>query len=215
MRGRGYGVAKRALDIAVALVGVVVTAPFFVLIALAIKLESRGPVLFRQERIGRDGRPFQILKLRTMVAGAHLLGPGYLVSEGDFRVTRIGAFLRKWSLDELPQLLNILRGEMSVVGPRPTLRYQVEQYTGFQRRRLEVPPGVTGWAQIRGRNGLTWPERIVLDVWYVDHRSLSLDVKILLRTLRVIVRPAEVYNEARADWGEDAGQLSDTTERKA
>ncbi len=215
MRGRGYGVAKRALDIAVALVGVVVTAPFFVLIALAIKLESRGPVLFRQERIGRDGRPFQILKLRTMVAGAHLLGPGYLVSEGDFRVTRIGAFLRKWSLDELPQLFNILRGEMSIVGPRPTLRYQVEQYTGFQRRRLEVPPGVTGWAQIRGRNGLTWPERIVLDVWYVDHRSLSLDVKILLRTLRVIVRPAEVYNEARADWGEDAGQLSDTTERKA
>ncbi len=203
LSGRGYRVAKRALDLGVAVVGIVVTAPFLALTALAIKLDDRGPVIFRQERIGRGGRPFQILKFRTMVTGAHLLGPGYLVSEGDPRISRVGAFLRRWSLDELPQLFNILRGEMSIVGPRPTLGYQVEQYSAFQRRRLEVPPGVTGWAQIQGRNELTWPERIELDVWYVDHRSLALDLKIVLRTFAVIVRPDEVYNEARADWGED------------
>jgi len=200
---RSYEAAKRALDVAVAVIGIVVTSPFLLATALAIKLESRGPVIFRQERVGRNGRSFQILKFRTMVEGAHLLGPGYLVSKGDSRITRIGAFLRRWSLDELPQLYNILRGQMSVVGPRPTLRYQVDQYTDFQRRRLEVLPGVTGWAQTRGRNGLTWPERIELDVWYVEHRSLALDVRILLKTLSVISKPDEVCNEQRGDWGEN------------
>jgi lipopolysaccharide/colanic/teichoic acid biosynthesis glycosyltransferase len=198
-----YDVAKRALDLVVAVLGIIVTSPFLLATALAIKLESRGPVIFRQERVGRHGRSFQILKFRTMVEGAHLIGPGYLTSKGDPRITRIGAFLRRWSLDELPQLFNILRGEMSVIGPRPTLRYQVDQYTDFQRRRLEVLPGVTGWAQIRGRNGLTWPERIDLDVWYVDHCSLALDLKILVKTLAVISKPDVVYNEQRADWGEN------------
>jgi len=200
---RLYEAAKRALDVLVAVAGIVVTSPFLLATALAIKLESRGPVIFRQERVGRNGRSFQILKFRTMIEGAHLVGPGYLTSKGDPRITRVGAFLRRWSLDELPQLFNILRGDMSVIGPRPTLRYQVDQYTDFQRRRLEVLPGVTGWAQIRGRNGLTWPERIDLDVWYVDHRSLALDLKILMKTLAVISKPDVVYNEQRADWGED------------
>ncbi len=202
MNGRAYEAAKRALDLLVGVLGIVVTSPFLLATAIAIKLESRGPVIFRQERVGRHGRPFQILKFRTMVEGAHLIGPGFLTSHGDPRITRVGGFLRRWSLDELPQLFNILRGDMSVIGPRPTLRYQVAQYTDFQRRRLEVLPGVTGWAQIRGRNGLTWPERIELDVWYVDHRSFAVDLRILLKTLAVISRPDEVYNEQRADWGE-------------
>jgi lipopolysaccharide/colanic/teichoic acid biosynthesis glycosyltransferase len=202
MTRRIYEAAKRAFDVLVALVGIVVLAPFLLATAIAIKLESRGPVIFRQERVGRNERPFQILKFRTMVEDAHLMGAGYLVSKTDARITRVGRFLRRWSLDELPQLFNILRGEMSVIGPRPTLRYQVDQYTDFQRRRHEVRPGVTGWAQIRGRNGLTWPERIQLDVWYVDHRSPALDLQILLKTLAVITRPDEVYNEQRADWGE-------------
>ena len=207
---RGYDAAKRALDLLIAVPGIVVMSPFLLVTVLAIKLESRGPVIFRQERVGRHGRSFQILKFRTMVDGAHLLGPGYLLSRNDPRITRVGAFLRRWSLDELPQLFNILRGEMSVVGPRPTLRYQVDQYTGFQRRRLEALPGVTGWAQIRGRNGLTWPERIELDVWYVDHRSFALDCRILLKTLAVITRPDEVYNENRADWGEREDDRSES-----
>ena len=137
-----------------------------------------------------------------MVANAHTIGGGWLVAERDPRITRVGAFLRRWSLDELPQLANVLRGDMSVVGPRPTLRYQVEKYTDFQRRRLEVRPGITGWAQISGRNEITWPRRIELDVWYVDHRSLRLDARILARTLPLLLRPSGVYNEARADWGE-------------
>jgi undecaprenyl phosphate N,N'-diacetylbacillosamine 1-phosphate transferase len=212
---RGYRIAKRTLDLSVAVVGIVVTSPFLALTAIAIKLDDRGPVIFRQERVGLDSKAFQILKFRTMVTDAHLHGAGYLVAVGDPRISRVGGFLRKWSLDELPQLFNILRGEMSVVGPRPTLAYQVEQYDSFQRRRLEVPPGVTGWAQIRGRNGLTWPERIELDVWYVDHRSLKLDLQILLKTFTVIVRPDEVYNDARGDWGEDAGSTAEPTEPKS
>jgi lipopolysaccharide/colanic/teichoic acid biosynthesis glycosyltransferase len=202
LSGRGYDAVKRALDITVAAFGIVLTSPFLLAAAIAIKLESRGPVIFRQERVGRNERSFQIHKFRTMVQDAHLLGPGYLVSKGDPRITRVGAFLRRWSLDELPQLWTILRGDMSIVGPRPTLRYQVDQYTDVQHRRHEVLPGVTGWAQIRGRNGLTWPERIELDVWYVDHRSLALDLRILVKTFSVITKPDEVYNEQRADWNE-------------
>jgi lipopolysaccharide/colanic/teichoic acid biosynthesis glycosyltransferase len=114
----------------------------------------------------------------------------------------VGAFLRRWSLDELPQLWNVIRGEMSIVGPRPTLRYQVEQYDEFQRRRLEVPPGITGWAQVTGRNALSWPDRIELDVWYVDHRSLWLDLRILAATLPTLVRPSSIYGDAQGDWGE-------------
>ncbi len=150
--------------------------------AIAIRLEDGGPVLYRQTRVGQHGRDFELLKLRTMVVGAETQGAGYAVNAGDSRITRVGAFLRRTSIDELPQLLNVVRGEMSLIGPRPTLRYQVERYDERQRRRLEVKPGITGWAQIHGRAELSWPERIELDVWYVDHRSPRTDLLILLRT---------------------------------
>ncbi len=152
------------------------------LAALAVKLEDGGPVLFRQTRVGKDGADFELLKLRTMVVGAERQGAGYSVDKGDARITRVGRFLRRTSLDELPQLWNVVRGEMSLIGPRPTLRYQVERYSERQRRRLEVLPGITGWAQIHGRASLSWDERIELDVWYVDHRSPLTDLLILLRT---------------------------------
>ena len=157
-------------------------SPFLAASALAIKLEDRGPVLYRQRRVGLRGEEFELLKLRTMVVGAETTGAGLAVNRGDPRITKVGRLLRRLSLDELPQLWNVVRGEMSLIGPRPTLRYQVEKYTDRQRRRLEVKPGITGWAQIHGRAKLPWEERIELDVWYVEHRSPWIDVKILLRT---------------------------------
>jgi len=160
----------------------VVSAPLLGLAAIAIKLEDGGPVLYRQERVGKDGVDFELLKLRTMVVDAERLGAGYAVDRGDPRITGVGRVLRKLSLDELPQLWNVVRGEMSVIGPRPTLRYQVERYDERQRRRLEVKPGLTGWAQIHGRATLPWAERIELDVWYVEHRTPRLDLRILART---------------------------------
>ena len=175
-------IAKRALDVAGASVGLLVSAPFLAAAAAAVKLEDRGPVLYRQRRVGKDGREFDLLKLRTMVVGAERLGAGYAVDEGDPRITRAGRVLRRLSVDELPQLWNVVRGDMSLVGPRPTLAYQVERYTDRQRRRLEVKPGITGWAQIQGRASLPWSERIELDVWYVEHRSFWLDLRILART---------------------------------
>ena len=150
--------------------------------ALAIKLDDRGPVLYRQTRVGRNGRDFELLKLRTMVVGAESMGAGAAVNRGDARITRAGAVLRRLSVDELPQLWNVLRGDMSVIGPRPTLRYQIERYDERQRHRLDVKPGITGWAQIHGRARLPWSKRIELDLWYVEHRSPALDLKILLRT---------------------------------
>jgi lipopolysaccharide/colanic/teichoic acid biosynthesis glycosyltransferase len=173
---------NRAADVAIAGSALVVASPLLAAAALAIKLTSPGPVVYRQTRVGRDGSDFELLKLRTMVEGAETQGAGYAVNRGDPRITPVGALLRRLSLDELPQLWNVLRGDMSVVGPRPTLRYQVDAYTPHQRRRLEVKPGITGWAQIRGRASLPWAERIELDVWYVDHRSPLLDLKILART---------------------------------
>jgi lipopolysaccharide/colanic/teichoic acid biosynthesis glycosyltransferase len=173
---------NRALDVALAGAGLVVSSPLVALAALAVKLEDRGPVLYRQTRVGKDGEDFELLKLRTMVVGAERQGAGYAVSEGDPRITRVGRVLRRLSIDELPQLWNVVRGDMSVIGPRPTLRYQVERYDDRQRRRLDVKPGITGWAQIHGRAKLPWAERIELDVWYVEHRSPLVDVKILLRT---------------------------------
>jgi lipopolysaccharide/colanic/teichoic acid biosynthesis glycosyltransferase len=175
-------IAKRALDVAGASVGLLVSAPFLAAAAAAVKLEDRGPVLYRQRRVGKDGREFDLLKLRTMVVGAERLGGGYAVDEGDPRITRAGRVLRRLSIDELPQLWNVVRGDMSLVGPRPTLAYQVERYTDRQRRRLEVLPGITGWAQIHGRASLPWDERIELDVWYVERRSFWLDLRILART---------------------------------
>ena len=173
---------NRALDIVTAALGLAVTSPLLAVSAIAIKLEDGGPVLFRQTRVGRDGKDFELLKLRTMVVDAERKGAGYAIAAGDSRITRVGRFLRKTSVDELPQLWNVVRGEMSLIGPRPTLRYQVEKYTAHQRKRLDVRPGLTGWAQIHGRATLPWDERIELDVWYVEHRSPRVDLKILLRT---------------------------------
>ena len=173
---------NRAADLAIGGAALVVASPVLALAALAIKLDGGGPVLYRQTRVGRDGVDFELLKLRTMVVGAEKMGAGFAVNEGDSRITRTGRILRKLSLDELPQFWNVVRGEMSIVGPRPTLRYQVERYTPRQLRRLEVRPGITGWAQINGRAALPWDERIELDVWYVDHRSPRVDLKILART---------------------------------
>jgi len=179
--GRGDEV-NRAADVAIAGTTLVLTSPLLGLAVLAVKLEDRGPVLYRQMRVGKDGKDFELLKLRTMAVDAEKIGAGYAVDEGDARITRAGRILRKLSLDELPQLWNVIRGEMSVIGPRPTLRYQVERYDERQLCRLAVKPGITGWAQIHGRATLPWAERIELDVWYVEHRSPALDLKILART---------------------------------
>jgi lipopolysaccharide/colanic/teichoic acid biosynthesis glycosyltransferase len=173
---------NRAADIAGAGLGLAVAAPVLAAAAVAIKLEDGGPVLYRQRRVGLGGEEFELLKLRTMVVGAEHQGAGLAVNRGDPRITRVGRVLRRLSLDELPQLWNVVRGDMSLVGPRPTLAYQVERYTARQRRRLEVKPGITGWAQVHGRAALPWADRIELDVWYVEHRSPRLDVRILLRT---------------------------------
>jgi lipopolysaccharide/colanic/teichoic acid biosynthesis glycosyltransferase len=173
---------NRPLDVALAGTGLVLASPVLALAALAVKLGDGGPVLYRQRRVGLDGRDFELLKLRTMVVGAETMGAGWAVNKGDPRITPIGRVLRKLSLDELPQLWNVVLGDMSLIGPRPTLRYQVEQYDERQRHRLDVRPGITGWAQIHGRARLSWAERIELDLWYVEHRSPLLDLRILLRT---------------------------------
>ena len=181
--GSGGGhTLNRAVDVVVAGVGLVAASPLLAAAALAVKLDDGGPVLYRQTRVGKDGRDFELVKLRTMIVGAETQGAGYAVNRGDARITRIGRFLRRTSLDELPQLWNVVRGDMSVIGPRPTLRYQVDRYSERQRRRLDVLPGITGWAQIHGRAALSWDERIELDVWYVEHRSALTDLLILLRT---------------------------------
>ena len=193
---------KRAVDIVGATAGLALAAPILALAACAIKLEDRGPVLFRQMRLGRGAKQFEILKLRTMTVDAEKLRGDGVVVDGDPRITRIGNFLRRTAVDELPQLWHVLRGEMSLVGPRPTLGYQVERYTERQRRRLEVKPGLTGWAQVNGRASLSWPERIELDVWYVEHRSLALDLRILLRTVSVLLRPSVVYRSETGGWRE-------------
>jgi lipopolysaccharide/colanic/teichoic acid biosynthesis glycosyltransferase len=173
---------NRALDIAIAGTGLLVASPVLALAAAAVKLEDGGPVLYRQSRVGKDGADFELLKLRTMVVGAERLGAGLAVNRGDERITRAGRILRRLSLDELPQLWNVVRGDMSVIGPRPTLRYQVERYDERQLQRLDVKPGITGWAQIHGRASLPWADRIELDLWYVRHRDWKTDLLILLRT---------------------------------
>lgn len=173
---------RRPLDAAGGTFALLLASPLLALAAVAIKLDDGGPIIYRQRRVGLNGREFSLLKFRTMVVGAEMQGAGYAVNAGDPRITRVGRMLRRLSIDELPQFWNVVRGQMSLVGPRPTLKYQVERYTAQQRRRLEVKPGITGWAQVNGRAALPWGERIELDVWYVEHRSLWLDLKILIRT---------------------------------
>jgi lipopolysaccharide/colanic/teichoic acid biosynthesis glycosyltransferase len=193
--------AKRALDVLIGGLGSLVAAPLVALAALAIRLESPGHPLYRQTRVGKDGVPFEICKLRTMVRGAEFTGAGLAIQEGDDRITRVGAFLRRTSLDELPNLWNVVRGEMSIVGPRPTIQVQVDQYTERQRGRLGVKPGITGWAQVNGRASLPWSERIELDLWYVEHWSLRLDLKILARTARLVLKGDGLYKGETGGWG--------------
>jgi lipopolysaccharide/colanic/teichoic acid biosynthesis glycosyltransferase len=193
--------ATRALDLLLGGLGALVSAPLVALAALAIRLESPGRAIYRQTRVGKDGRPFEICKLRTMVRGAELTGAGLAIQEGDDRITRVGAILRRASLDELPNLWNVVRGEMSVVGPRPTVQVQVDQYSERQRGRLKVKPGITGWAQVNGRASLPWSERIELDLWYVEHRTLMLDLKILARTVAMVLRGDGLYKGETGGWG--------------
>lgn len=191
---------RRAIDILVSACALVLSSPVMLLAILAIKLESRGPAFYRQRRSGLHGEPFDMLKLRTMVDGAEHIGAGLAVNSGDSRITRVGALLRRTSLDELPNLVNVLRGEMSLVGPRPTLPAQVAQYTPRQRLRLAVKPGITGWAQVNGRASLPWSERIELDLHYVEHRSLLLDLRILLRTPLLVLGGGGLYKGETGGW---------------
>jgi len=194
-------VTKRALDLLIGGIGTIVAAPLVAIAALLIRLESPGHPIYKQRRVGKDGAPFEIYKLRTMVRGAEFTGAGLAVQEGDDRITRVGAFLRRTSLDELPNLWNVVRGEMSIVGPRPTVQVQVDQYSERQRGRLKVKPGLTGWAQINGRAALPWSERIELDLWYVEHQSLKLDLQILARTWRLVLRGDGLYKGETGGWG--------------
>jgi lipopolysaccharide/colanic/teichoic acid biosynthesis glycosyltransferase len=184
---------SEALDKLIAAVALVVTGPVIGVAMVVIRMESHGSPIFRQRRVGRDGAEFDMYKLRTMVVGSDR-GPDLPLEQSDPRITRIGAWLRRYSLDELPNLVNVLRGEMAIVGPRPTIPPQVERYTDHQRRRLEVKPGLTGWAQVNGRVSLSWPERIELDIWYVDHRSLWLDLWILAKTVWLLVSGHGLYS---------------------
>lgn len=184
---------KRLLDIVVSSVGLIVLGIPFAIFALLIRLDSPGPVFYRQERVGQGGKLFRIWKFRTMVHGAEGMGLGSNVHARDERITRVGRVLRCWGLDELPQLINVLRGDMSLVGPRPSLPGHVPLYTAEERRRLDVKPGITGWAQIHGRNAISWEERIGYDIWYVDHRSVWLDLYILCRTIPVCLRREGIY----------------------
>ena len=189
---------RRGVDVLVAGAALLALALPLALVVALVRLESRGSPIFRQRRCGRDGREFEVVKLRTMVDGADRIGAGLAIDKGDARITRLGRLLRRTSIDELPKLVNILRGEMPLVGPRPTLPHQIATYDDRQRERLLVKPGVTGWAQIHGRTSLSWPERIELDRWYVAHRSLRLDARILARTVKVVLGGEGVEREGRA-----------------
>jgi lipopolysaccharide/colanic/teichoic acid biosynthesis glycosyltransferase len=191
---------RRLFDLVVAGGALLVTSPVLALAVLAIRLESEGHPIYRQRRVGEDGRPFDVLKLRTMVHGAEGLGAGMAVNEGDPRITRVGAILRRYSIDELPNLVNVLRGEMAIIGPRPTIPVQVEQYTARQRGRLALKPGITGWAQVHGRTSLPWSERIELDLWYIEHRSWRLDLRILVKTAGMVFHGAGLYKGATGGW---------------
>jgi lipopolysaccharide/colanic/teichoic acid biosynthesis glycosyltransferase len=191
---------KRVFDLVAATVLLVLSAPILALVCLAIRLETPGSPIYRQRRVGKGGAEFDLLKLRTMVSGAERMGAGLAVDEGDPRITRVGALARRLSLDELPNLLNVIRGEMSLVGPRPTVQVQVSQYTERQLGRLAVPPGITGWAQIKGRAALPWHERIELDLWYTEHWSVWLDLRILADTARLLVSGQGLYRGPTGGW---------------
>jgi lipopolysaccharide/colanic/teichoic acid biosynthesis glycosyltransferase len=193
---------RRALDLAAALLALAVASPVLAAAMLAIRLETHGHAVFRQRRVGRGGVPFELFKLRTMVHGAEGMGSGLIVDKGDARITRVGGFLRRTSLDELPNLINVLRGEMSLIGPRPTVQVQVDRYDARQRGRLLALPGITGWAQVNGRASLPWADRIELDLWYVEHASFALDVKILVASVRMALTGHGLYRGETGGWRE-------------
>jgi lipopolysaccharide/colanic/teichoic acid biosynthesis glycosyltransferase len=199
-RPRTGRLVKRGLDLLLGSLLLVATSPVLALACAAIPLESRGSPIYRQRRVGRRGEQFDLLKLRTMVSGAEHMGAGLAVDEGDPRITRVGAALRRLSLDELPNLLNVMRGDMSLVGPRPTVQVQVAQYTDRQLGRLAVEPGITGWAQVKGRAALPWHERIELDLWYIEHWSLRLDLRILAETVRLLATGTGLYRGKTGGW---------------
>ncbi|HEY0345942.1 MAG TPA: sugar transferase [Solirubrobacteraceae bacterium] len=191
---------RRAVDILVAAAGLLLASPVLLAAFIAIRLESKGGAIYRQRRVGLDGHEFDVLKLRTMVDGAERIGAGLAVNAGDTRITRVGKLLRRTSLDELPNLVNVLRGEMSIVGPRPTLPHQVAQYTARERGRLAIRPGITGWAQVNGRTSLPWAQRIELDLWYIQHRTWRLDLRILWRSARMVFGGEGLYKGTTGGW---------------
>ncbi len=191
---------RRAFDVAIAGAALLLGGPVLVVAMIAVRAETPGGPIYRQRRIGLDGAAFDMLKLRTMVSGAEHIGAGLAVNAGDTRITRVGTFLRRTSLDELPNLVNVLRGEMAIIGPRPTVQVQVAQYTERQRGRLSVKPGITGWAQVNGRASLPWAERIELDLWYIEHRSWRLDLAILWRTARMVLAGQGLYKGQQGGW---------------
>ncbi|HET6550141.1 MAG TPA: sugar transferase [Solirubrobacter sp.] len=191
---------KRALDLVAATVLLAFSAPVLAVAALVVRLESHGHPVYRQRRVGRDGEPFELYKLRTMVSGAEHIGLGLALDEGDSRITRVGALLRRFSIDELPNLVNILRGEMSLVGPRPTIQIQVDRYTERQRHRLDARPGLTGWAQVNGRASLPWAKRIELDLWYIEHATLRLDLHIIARSAYMAITGHGLYRGETGGW---------------
>jgi lipopolysaccharide/colanic/teichoic acid biosynthesis glycosyltransferase len=198
--------ARRVFDVVVAGSALLLASPFLVAAVVAIRLESRGSPIYRQRRVGKDGRAFDVLKLRTMVTGAEHMGAGLAVSQGDTRITRVGRLLRRTSLDEVPNLVNVLRGDMAIVGPRPTVPVQVDRYTERQRGRLAVKPGITGWAQVNGRTELPWDERIELDLWYIEHRSWRLDLRILWLTVRMVFGGEGLYRGETPAWRDPPGE---------
>ena len=196
---------KRLFDILMSALGLILLSPLLLLVALLVLADVGRPVLFRQRRPGLGGRPFELVKFRTMRSGS---AAGAGVDSDSLRLTRIGRLLRASSLDELPELWNVLKGEMSLVGPRPLLMQYLDRYTPEQARRHEVRPGITGWAQVNGRNALSWDEKFALDIWYVDHRSFMLDLRILALTALSLVRPRGVSAEGAATMPEFMGSQS-------
>jgi len=195
MKKLSCGIIKELFDRTLSLLVLIILSPIFLIIVVLIKLDTSGPAFFIQMRVGKNGIPFKSIKFRTMIQRATETGLGINIQQDDERITRVGKFLRTWSLDELPQIINVLKGDMSLVGPRPTLAYQVERYTEFQRKRLLVKPGITGWAQVNGRNAISWEERIKFDVWYVENWSLWLDFKIMLKTIKVVIKKEGLYGK--------------------
>lgn len=186
---------KEIIDPLGAIAGLMITSPLFLVLAVLIKLDSKGPVFFKQERAGKDGKPFLMYKFRSMVDKAEKLGLGQAVIIGDPRITRMGKFLRDWTLDEWPQLINVLKGEMSLVGPRPLPLSQTATFNDFQKKRLRVKPGMVSLVDVRGRNLVPWPKRFEMDVWYVDNWSLWLDLKILFSVPRIVLGREGIYGQ--------------------